>query len=112
MSTLRCPDHDVELEQRPFGDVVNALRCPAESDSMMSTANRWCQDCGARGASWMSGTCAACYRANAKTQEEQQRDWADQRSARLAINAAMEEASDSGATEVAEWLGAYKETLP
>jgi len=111
-TTLMCPTHGVALEYRPHGEVIRALRCPSESDSLMSTANRYCTNCGASEASWMSGTCSDCYRRQANEAKAYQSQIDDERGARGGIRAAIEKADGTHRPEVATWLRDHLKTLP
>ena len=108
---LRCPDHFVALVRPPHGETIRALKCPAEPDSMMSTRNRWCDRCGARDASWMSGKCDNCYRTVAAQQRTVERESRRAMDIRLGISEAIELAKSQGRADVAEWLREYREGL-
>jgi hypothetical protein len=109
---LMCPDHDVELQERPYGDIVHALRCPAEVDSPLSTSNRWCTRCGVRDASWISGMCDKCYREVSAFQKQAQQESHDATVAKQAVRDALSTAEGAGADETVAWLRVYLADLP
>jgi hypothetical protein len=111
-TALRCPEHDVELEWRPHGETIRGMRCPMERDSMLSTSNRFCSRCGARDASWISGTCDRCYRVVEAAQRVAQRESQDASAIRRGLSDAIDAAVGAGADEVAAWLRVYLADQP